>query len=66
MCKAAYEVIEYDPETGDVVGVLMTTALGQPQRMSAAEVFARIDEPMVSLIVELEASLYAVQSGTLH
>ena len=64
--KTSYEVIEYDTLTGEVVGILMTEALGPSRAMSAAEVFARIDEPMVSLIVELEAPLYAASSGSLH
>jgi len=64
MCKTAYEVIEYDPITGEIDGVLLTEALGPSRCMSTAEVFARIDEPMVSLIVELEAALFATGSGT--
>lgn len=64
--RTAYEVIEYDPLTGEVDGVLLTEALGPSRCMSQAEVIARIDEPMVSLIVELEASLYASGSGSLH
>ena len=62
--RTAYEVIEYDPLTGEVDGVLLTEALGPSRSMSVAEVFARIDEPMVSLIVELEATLFATGSGT--
>lgn len=67
MSNVAYEVIEYDPSTGETTGVLMTSALGPSRQMSRAEVIGRIDEPMISLLVELEASLYSASSmGSLH
>lgn len=62
--KTVYEVLEFDPETGETAGVFLTTAFGRPQRMSTAEVFARVGEPMISVIVELEATLFATGSGT--
>lgn len=62
--RTTYEVIEYDPLTGEVDGVLLTEALGPSRRMSTAELFARVDEPMISVIVELEAALFATGSGT--
>lgn len=62
--RTAYEVIEYDPLTGEIDGVLLTEALGPSRSMNRAEIISRIDEPMVSLLVELEASLCTVQGWT--
>ena len=33
-----YEVVEYDPQTGEFDGVFLNTALGPLEHMSAAEV----------------------------
>ncbi len=64
MSRTVYEVLEFDPVTGEIDGVLLTEALGPSRRMNAAEVFARVDEPMISVIVEMEATLFATGSGT--
>ena len=64
MSRTVYEVLEFDPVTGEIDGVLLTEALGPSRRMSTAELFARVDEPMISVIVELEANLFATGSGT--
>lgn len=41
--KTVYEVLEFDPETGETAGVFLTTALGPASEFNAAELFCRFD-----------------------
>lgn len=42
--KTVYEVLEFDPETGETAGVFLTTALGPASELNAAELFCRFDD----------------------
>jgi len=57
--RTTYEVIEFNPDTGEVAGVFLTTALGPATDFNAAELFCRFDDVRATaqaFFVELEAT----------
>ena len=57
MATAAYDVIEFDPETGTLEGVRLQTALGPMTRMTSADLilhWPEVRELGRALFVELE------------
>ena len=60
--RTTYEVIEFNPDTGEVAGVFLTTALGPATDFNAAELFCRFDDVSATaraFSIELEASYRA-------
>jgi len=60
--KTVYEVLEFDPETGEIAGVFLTSALGPAHDFNAAEQFCRFDDVRATaraFSIELEASYRA-------
>ena len=58
MCRTTYEVLEFNPDTGEVAGVFLTTALGPASKFNAAELFCRFDDIQTTaqaFLIELEA-----------
>ena len=59
MCRTTYEILDFDPETGEVAGVFLTSALGPARNFNAAELFCRFDDVRATaqaFFVELEAT----------
>lgn len=59
MCRTTYEVLEFNPETGEVDGVFLTTALGPTTKFNAAELICRFDDVRDlgrAFFIELEAT----------
>lgn len=59
MCRTTYEVLEFNPDTGEVDGVFLTSALGPANKFNAAELFCRFDDVRDlgrAFFVELEAT----------
>lgn len=59
MCRTTYEVLEFDPETGEVDGVFLTTTLGPATKFNAAELICRFDEVRATaqvFFIQLEAT----------
>ena len=59
MCRTTYEVLEFNPDTGEVAGVFLTTALGPAHDFNAAEMICRFDDVRATaqaFFVELEAT----------
>ena len=57
--RTTYEVIEFNPDTGEVAGVFLTTALGSATDFNAAELFCRFDDVRATaqaFFIELEAT----------
>ena len=57
MATAAYDVIEFDPETGTLEGVRLQTALGPMTRMTSADLilhWPEVRELGRAFFVELE------------
>lgn len=64
MATAAYEVIEFNPETGTLEGVQLQTALGPMTRMTSADLilhWPEVRELGRAFFIELEACY-----GTAH
>lgn len=59
MYGTAYEVLEFNPDTGEMAGVFLTSALGPANTMTSAEVIGRwpeVRELGRAFYIELEAS----------
>lgn len=59
MCRTTYEVLEFNPDTGEVDGVFLTSALGPTSKFNAAELFCRFDDVRATaqaFFIELEAT----------
>ena len=59
MCRTTNEVLAFNPDTGEVDGVFLTTALGPASKFNAAEMICRFDDVRATaqaFFVELEAT----------
>lgn len=58
MSRTVYEVLEFDPETGETAGVFLTSALGPVSELNAAELFCRFEavrDAANAFLIETEA-----------
>lgn len=56
--KTVYEVLEFDPETGETAGVFLTTALGPATDFNAAELICRFEvvrDAANAFLIEVDA-----------